>query len=240
MLAIRIRPLRQSNYDAMIELLQMSGLNPKTKGRDSPRMFAEQLRRNRGAYLGAFDGGRLVGTVLGTNDTRKAWINRLAVHPEYRRRAIGARLLRECERVLRKRGLEAFAESFGGRRVPEHHRRNRRLAPSDVESHRDESFLEVLRVCPELLDVAGLRLEDVDRRGAGRGHGRRVGAAQEPRPRFVEGVVPQVARPSDVSSHDAEGLGERSQFDLDFLLHVEMRRDAPAPIAEDAFPLRIV
>ena len=49
MLAIRIRPLRQSNYDAMIELLQMSGLNPKTKGRDSPRMFAEQLRRNRGA-----------------------------------------------------------------------------------------------------------------------------------------------------------------------------------------------
>src|SRR5438093_5333165 len=57
MLAIRIRPLRQSNYDAMIELFQMSGLNPKTKGRDSPRMFAEQLRRNRGAYLGAFDGG---------------------------------------------------------------------------------------------------------------------------------------------------------------------------------------
>ena len=50
-----------------------------------------------------------MGTVLGTNDTRKAWINRLAVHPEYRRRAIGARLVRECERVLRKRGLEMFA-----------------------------------------------------------------------------------------------------------------------------------
>ncbi len=108
-LAIRIRPLRQSDYGAMIELFQMSGLNPKTKGRDSPRMFAEQLRRNRGAYLGAFDGGRLVGTVLGTDDTRKAWINRLAVQPEYRRRAIGARLVRECECVFRKRGLEMFA-----------------------------------------------------------------------------------------------------------------------------------
>src|SRR5206468_12025040 len=109
MLAIRIRPLRQSNYDAMIELFQMSGLNPKTKGRDSPRMFAEQLRRNRGAYLGAFDGGRLVGTVLGTNDTRKTCISRRAAPPEHRRRATGAPLLRERERALRKRGLEMLA-----------------------------------------------------------------------------------------------------------------------------------
>src|SRR5213080_162381 len=57
----------------------------------------------------AFDRDRLVGVVLGTHDTRKAWINRLAVHPDYRRRSIAAWLVRACERVLRERGLKMFA-----------------------------------------------------------------------------------------------------------------------------------
>jgi len=107
--AVQIRGLRRSDYDAMIVLFQVSGLNPKTKGRDSPRSFSEQLRRNRGSYVGAFDGDRLVGAVLGTSDTRKGWINRLAVHPDYRRRSIAARLVRACERVFREQGLKMFA-----------------------------------------------------------------------------------------------------------------------------------
>ena len=93
----------------MIALFRVSGLNPKTKGRDSPRSFSEQLRRNRRSYLGAFDGDRLAGVVLGTSDTRKGWINRLAVHPDYRRRSIARRLVRACERVLRQQGLRMFA-----------------------------------------------------------------------------------------------------------------------------------
>jgi len=107
--AVQIRPLLRSDYQAMIALFQVSGLNPKTKGRDSPRSFSEQLRRNRSSYLGAFDGDRLAGVVLGTSDTRKGWINRLAVHPDYRRRSIARRLVRACERVLRQQGLKMFA-----------------------------------------------------------------------------------------------------------------------------------
>jgi len=107
--AVQIRPLRRSDYQAMIALFRVSGLNPKTKGRDSPRSFSEQLRRNRSSYLGAFDGDRLAGVVLGTSDTRKGWINRLAVHPDYRRRSIARRLVRACERVLRQQGLKMFA-----------------------------------------------------------------------------------------------------------------------------------
>ena len=93
----------------MIALFQIAGMNPKKRGRDSARSFSEQLQRNPGSYLGAFDGDRLVGVVLGTHDTRKAWINRLAVHPDYRRRSIAARLVRACERVLREQGLKMFA-----------------------------------------------------------------------------------------------------------------------------------
>ena len=108
-MAIRIGPLRRSDYDAMIALFRVCGLNPKIKGRDSLPSFTEQLRRNADSYLGAFDGDRLVGTVLGTHDTRKGWINRLAVDPRYRRRAVAARLVRRCELVLRQNGVDMFA-----------------------------------------------------------------------------------------------------------------------------------
>src|SRR5213078_1926497 len=82
---IRIRRLRFSDYDDLIALLKISGMEPRTRGRESRAAIASQLRISRNRYLGAFDGGRLVGVVLGTHDGRKGWINRLAVHPDYRR-----------------------------------------------------------------------------------------------------------------------------------------------------------
>lgn len=63
-----------------------------------------------GTYnLGAFDGPRLVGAVLGTHDTRKGWVNRLAVHPDYRRLGIASRLVRRAEREFRNQGIQMFA-----------------------------------------------------------------------------------------------------------------------------------
>lgn len=108
-MAIRIRRLRFSDHAALIELLDVAGLRPRVRGRDSRAAFAKQLPRNRPWYLGAFDGDRLVGCVLGTHDTRKGWINRLAIHPEYRRRRLGSRLVRACETALRAEGIEVFA-----------------------------------------------------------------------------------------------------------------------------------
>ncbi|HYT01042.1 MAG TPA: GNAT family N-acetyltransferase [Thermoplasmata archaeon] len=109
MMAIRIHPLRLSDYDAMIELFRICGLDPRTRGRDAKAAIARQLRSNRAKYLGAFEGTRLVGTVLGTHDTRKGWINRLAVHPACRRRGLASRLVRACEQALRREGIEMFA-----------------------------------------------------------------------------------------------------------------------------------
>jgi len=108
-MAITIRRLRLSDYAAIIEVFDLCGLNPRVRGRDSRRALGRQLRSGQTLYLGAFDGLRLVGTVFGTHDTRKGWINRLAVLPEYQRRGIASRLVRACERGLRKHGLKMFA-----------------------------------------------------------------------------------------------------------------------------------
>ncbi|HLE55144.1 MAG TPA: GNAT family N-acetyltransferase [Thermoplasmata archaeon] len=116
-MAVRMRPLRLSDYGAMIQLFDVCGLSPRVHGRDSRPAFAYQLRSNRALYLGAFDTDRLVGTVLGTHDTRKAWVNRLAVHPDYRRRGLAARLVRACEKELRKRGFRIFAALVDGDNV---------------------------------------------------------------------------------------------------------------------------
>jgi len=50
-----------------------------------------------------------VGVVLGTHDGRKGWINRLAVHPDYRRTHIASRLVRTCEHGLGEQGIQIFA-----------------------------------------------------------------------------------------------------------------------------------
>jgi ribosomal protein S18 acetylase RimI-like enzyme len=115
---IRIRRLRMSDYVAIIEVLRACGLDPRVRGRESRRNVARQLRSRQTLYLGAFDGPQLVGTVFGTQDTRKGWINRLAVLPDYRQHGIASRLVRECERGLRKHGLEMFAALIDSENAP--------------------------------------------------------------------------------------------------------------------------
>ncbi len=106
---VRIRPLRLSDYAAIVEVIDLCGLHARRRGRDSRKAIARQLRSKQNVYLGAFDGDRLVGTVFGTHDTRKGWINRLAVLPEYRRRGVAQRLVRAAERGLRAKGMLIFA-----------------------------------------------------------------------------------------------------------------------------------
>jgi len=106
---IELRQLSLEDYDQMIALWERAGLPYKPKGRDSRRAIAAQLERDPRLFLGAFLGGRLIGVVIGSDDGRKGWINRLAVDPRYRRRGVATRLVREVERRLRARGRRIIA-----------------------------------------------------------------------------------------------------------------------------------
>jgi ribosomal protein S18 acetylase RimI-like enzyme len=104
-----MRRLTAQDYDAVIELWKRSGPpSVRPGGRDSREAFARQLQGGQIA-IGLEDAGRLIGVVVATHDTRKGWINRLAIDPAYRRRGLGTMLHRAAEQALREAGMQILA-----------------------------------------------------------------------------------------------------------------------------------
>lgn len=105
---MEIRKLTICDYEEMVRLWSRAKLPFKPKGRDSKKAIAAQMKANPEFFLGAFENNRLVGTVIISCDSRKGWINRLAVDPDYRYRGIAKVLIAESEKTLRKYGIRIF------------------------------------------------------------------------------------------------------------------------------------
>jgi len=106
----RIRLLGPEDYDRLVDLWQRSGLHSlRLQGRDSRRAVQQQLASGVQTILGLEVGDRLVGAVVATHDSRKGWINRLVVDPEFRRQGYGLRLIQAAEQDLRGRGMSVIA-----------------------------------------------------------------------------------------------------------------------------------
>jgi ribosomal protein S18 acetylase RimI-like enzyme len=105
-----IRELGLDDYDRLLALWQRAGLHSlKPQGRDSREAMARQLASGIQTILGLEADGKLLGAVTATHDSRKGWINRLAVEPDCRRRGYGARLIAAAEEVLRDQGIRIIA-----------------------------------------------------------------------------------------------------------------------------------
>jgi GNAT superfamily N-acetyltransferase len=102
---MEIRNLTIDNYEDMVKLWSRAKLPFKPNGRDSKQAIATQMKANPDFFLGAFEGSRLIGTVIISCDMRKGWINRLAVDPEYRLHGVAKALIAESEKILRKHGI---------------------------------------------------------------------------------------------------------------------------------------
>ncbi len=102
--------IEASDYGRVLALWQAAGLHIKPRGRDTREAFERQLADGNQTAIGIeTEDGQLVGITLVTHDGRKGWINRLAVHPDYRRQGIGKRLITAAEEVLRAQGMTVIA-----------------------------------------------------------------------------------------------------------------------------------
>ena len=106
---MEIAELGLDDFEQLVDLWQRAGLPFRPHGRDSREAFSHQLENGAQNVLGMFDGEKLVAAVTITHDSRKGWINRLAVDPPYRRQGFGKQLIAAAENLLHRQGIEVIA-----------------------------------------------------------------------------------------------------------------------------------
>ena len=106
---INIRTMARAELEQLPSLWLAADLPFRPHGRDTYPALEAQWQSDADGFIGAFDAGVLVGSVVATDDGRRGYINRLAVHPDYRRRGLAVRLVAEAEMLLKNRGLTVIA-----------------------------------------------------------------------------------------------------------------------------------
>ena len=108
-LDITIRKMNVSDYDNLIKLWNETGLPYRPKGRDRKEKIANELNSSNAVFLVAELKDEIIGSIFGTHDGRKGWINRLAVSPKYRKKGLAQKLIEEIEKHLTDFGIEIIA-----------------------------------------------------------------------------------------------------------------------------------
>jgi len=106
---IKIREFVISDYHHIVELWKEAKLPYKPNGRDSMESIEKELQKGYCNFLVAEDNNKIVGSILGTNDGRKGWVNRLAVKTEYRKKGLANQLLEELEKIFNELGIGIIA-----------------------------------------------------------------------------------------------------------------------------------
>jgi ribosomal protein S18 acetylase RimI-like enzyme len=106
---VQIREFCMKDFDNLIDLWGKADLVYRPKGRDRRDKIENELKKETSIFLVAEDEGNLIGSVFGTHDGRKGWINRLAVSPKYRKKSIARKLVFEVEKRFDELGLDIIA-----------------------------------------------------------------------------------------------------------------------------------
>lgn len=104
-----IREFNINDYDSLIELWTKAQLPFKPKGRDRVERIKKEINGNTSIFLVAEIEDKIVGSIFGSHDGRKGWINRLAVLPEYQNQGIATKLIKETEKRLSDIGIDIVA-----------------------------------------------------------------------------------------------------------------------------------
>ncbi|MDP6606246.1 MAG: GNAT family N-acetyltransferase [Dehalococcoidia bacterium] len=98
---MELRPCRDEDIEAVLSLWARS---TAPRASDTAEAIALRLERDRELFILAWDGLKLVASVIGGWDGWRGNIYRLAVEPEYRRMGLGRQLVELVELRLRAMG----------------------------------------------------------------------------------------------------------------------------------------
>ncbi|MCK5146819.1 GNAT family N-acetyltransferase [bacterium] len=99
------RPFQIKDYSELIQLWQDSSLSYRPKGRDSLLSMSNEIEHEYSHLILAEKAGNLLGSILASHDGRRGWINRLAVHPSFRKKGLARLLIEKAEHWLLGQGL---------------------------------------------------------------------------------------------------------------------------------------
>ena len=105
---MEIVKLSIKDYDEFFNIWKKSGLPIRPEGRDSIEAMRIQFKSSNFCMLAAKEKEEICAVVMLTDDTRKGWVNRLAVIPEKRCIGIAKMLLNTSEDYFRKKGIDIF------------------------------------------------------------------------------------------------------------------------------------
>ncbi len=95
---IILRRYAPADHAAAIALWHACGLHPGQS--DTPEGLVRKLERDPDLFILAIDNGAVIGSVMGSYDGRRGWINRLAVAPTHRGQGLADRLMDEVQRRM--------------------------------------------------------------------------------------------------------------------------------------------
>ncbi|MFW6196073.1 MAG: GNAT family N-acetyltransferase [Thermoplasmatota archaeon] len=96
-------------YEDILDLWDECDLPYKPEGRDTKYNIDKEIKDQPEYWIGAYDDENLVGIIVGTDDGRKGWINRLAVDEKYRGKGIGTKLVKLLEQEFEDNGFKIWA-----------------------------------------------------------------------------------------------------------------------------------
>lgn len=104
-----IRKFKIEDYNDILSLWEEAELPYKPLGRDKKVIIEREIKEPTSVFLVAEIGGKLIGSLLGTHDGRKGWINRLAVSKDFQKIGIAKMLVEEAEKIFSELGIWIFA-----------------------------------------------------------------------------------------------------------------------------------
>lgn len=102
---MKIRLMEIEDFDSMYSLWKEVGLNVADYEIEKEDI-KQIIKWNPVTCFVICDGNKIIGTVLGTFNGRRAWIYHLAIHPNFQNQSLGSLLLEKTESALKKAGAK--------------------------------------------------------------------------------------------------------------------------------------